>query len=133
MVSDINDNYPVFLHSPYLALVSENTLPSPASRIMTARAVDADSLPFNGLVRYFLKDSGGTNQQAGQGGNGDLFRVNSTSGDIYLLKSLDREKQAEYVLTLQAMDSGESFVSQWFSSKINIYFINRYNIAILII
>ncbi|XP_026686554.1 cadherin-related tumor suppressor-like, partial [Diaphorina citri] len=107
LVSDINDNYPVFLHSPYLALVNENTLPGPSFRIMTVQAHDADSLPFNGLVRYFLKDSGASsgNSQT-QGGTGDLFRVNSTTGDIYLLKSLDREKQAEYLLTLQAMDSG---------------------------
>lgn len=110
LVTDINDNYPVFLHSPYLALVTENT--SPVAPIMRVHAYDADSLPLNGLVRYFLKDNGASMASGSDlsPGQGDLFRVNATTGDIYLLRSLDREKQVEYMLTLQAMDSGEWWV-----------------------
>lgn len=97
-VTDINDNPPTFLDSPYLAYVMENVVP-PASGayVLTVRAHDADSAPHNGQVRYFLKE-----------GDADLFRVNATSGEVVLLRPLDRETQPEYVLTLVAMDTGES-------------------------
>nr|CAD7449819.1 unnamed protein product [Timema bartmani] len=128
-VSDINDNPPVFLDSPYLAYVVENVVPP---SVCTVRAHDADTPPYNGQVsygrhvallragelrqirrsttgrlvtadtslyygqvRYFLKE-----------GDADLFRINASTGEIMLLRSLDREEQAEYLLTLVAMDTG---------------------------
>jgi protocadherin Fat 4 len=47
-------------------------------------------------VRYFIKE-----------GDADLFKINASSGEITLLRALDREAQADYVLTLVAMDTGE--------------------------
>jgi protocadherin Fat 4 len=47
-------------------------------------------------VRYFLKE-----------GDTDLFRINASTGDISLLRPLDRELVAEYTLTLVAMDTGK--------------------------
>jgi Cadherin domain len=60
------------------------------------KAYDADTPPFNNQVRYFLKE-----------GDADLFRINASTGEISLLRALDREQQAEYTLTLVAMDTGE--------------------------
>lgn len=94
-VSDMNDNPPTFLDSPYLAYVMEGVLPSPSGYVLRVRADDADTPPFNGQVRYFLKE-----------GDGDLFRINTFTGDISLLRPLDREQQAEYTLSLVAMDTG---------------------------
>lgn len=95
-VADINDNPPTFLDSPYLAYVMENVVPPPNGYVLTVRAYDADTPPYNGQVRYFIKE-----------GDADLFRINASSGEITLLRALDREAQAEYVLTLVAMDTGE--------------------------
>lgn len=96
-VADINDNPPTFLDSPYLAYVVEGVVPPPAGFVLRVRAFDADSPPFNGQVRYFLKE-----------GDPDLFRIDASTGDITLQRALDREAQAEHILTLVAMDTGES-------------------------
>lgn len=95
-ITDINDNAPTFLDSPYLAYVMENVIPPIGGYVITVRAFDADSPPFNSQVRYFLKE-----------GDADLFRINASSGEISLLRALDRESQDEYQLTLVAMDTGK--------------------------
>jgi len=104
-VMDMNDNPPMFLDSPYLALVMENVVP-PGGYVLTVRAYDADTPPYNGQVRYFLKE-----------GDAGLFRINASTGEISLLRALDREQQAEYIITLQAMDTGKFFfkrkISMW--------------------
>ncbi|XP_023311979.1 cadherin-related tumor suppressor, partial [Anoplophora glabripennis] len=94
-VSDINDNPPTFLDSPYLAYVMENIIPPNGGYVITVEAYDADTPPFNNLVRYFIKE-----------GDTDIFRINASTGDISLLRALDREMQDEYVLNLVAMDTG---------------------------
>ncbi|XP_046802630.1 cadherin-related tumor suppressor isoform X1 [Lucilia cuprina] len=95
VITDINDNPPTFLDSPYLAYVMENVIPPNGGYVLTVQAYDADTPPFNSLVRYFLKE-----------GDTDLFRINASTGEISLLRSLDREAKAEYTLTLVAMDTG---------------------------
>ncbi|KAL0131096.1 hypothetical protein PUN28_002587 [Cardiocondyla obscurior] len=94
-VRDINDNAPVFLDSPYLAHVMENMVPPSGGFVIQVKAYDADTPPYNNQVRYFLKN-----------GDTDLFRINATTGDIMLLRPLDRELVSEYTLTLDAMDTG---------------------------
>ncbi|KAG9437757.1 cadherin-related tumor suppressor isoform X1 [Apis mellifera carnica] len=94
-VLDINDNAPVFLDSPYLAHVMENMVPPGGGFVIQVKAYDADTPPYNDQVRYFLKE-----------GDTDLFRINASTGDIFLLRPLDRESVAEYTLTLVAMDTG---------------------------
>lgn len=94
-IQDINDNPPTFLDSPYLAYVMENIIPPNGGYIITVRAYDADSPPFNNQVRYFIKE-----------GDADLFKINASSGQISLLRTLDREAQDEYTLSLVAMDTG---------------------------
>ena len=94
-VLDMNDNAPTFLHSPYVAYVMEENgeVPSP---IVTVTAHDADSPPFN-KIRYLIKD-----------GDKGLFRINATTGQISVLRSLDRESQSRYEVVVVAMDSGNS-------------------------
>ncbi|XP_055376378.1 cadherin-related tumor suppressor [Condylostylus longicornis] len=95
VITDINDNPPTFLDSPYLAKVMENIIPPNDGYVIKVKAFDADTPPFNNQVRYFLKE-----------GDADLFRINSSTGEIYLQRSLDREMQSEYILTIVAMDTG---------------------------
>ncbi|XP_031340977.1 cadherin-related tumor suppressor [Photinus pyralis] len=94
-VSDINDNPPTFLDSPYLAYVMENVIPPNGGYVITVQAYDADTPPFNSLVKYFIKE-----------GDTDVFRINASTGEISLVRALDREIQAEYTLSLVAMDTG---------------------------
>ncbi|XP_052868798.1 cadherin-related tumor suppressor [Anopheles cruzii] len=94
-ITDINDNPPTFLDSPYLAYIMENVIPPNGGYVITVRAYDADTPPFNSQVRYFLKE-----------GDTDYFKINASTGEISLLRALDRELQAEYILTLVAMDTG---------------------------
>lgn len=69
---------------------------SRAKPLPKVRAYDADTPPYNDQVRYFLKE-----------GDTDLFRINASTGDISLLRPLDRELVPEYTLTLVAMDTGK--------------------------
>lgn len=97
-ILDINDNVPTFLDSPYVAYVMEEAddkLMPAGNSIITVQAHDADSAPFN-KIRYMIKD-----------GDKGLFRINSTSGEISVLRSLDRESQSQYEITVVAMDSGK--------------------------
>lgn len=97
-ITDINDSSPTFLDSPYLAHVMENVVPPNGGYVITVTAFDADTPPFNSQVRYFLKE-----------GDADLFHINASTGEISLLRTLDRELQSEYTLTLVAMDTGKIY------------------------
>lgn len=95
-VLDINDNYPVFPDSPYVVHVLEEYIPDTKEfPVAIVKATDADS-GYNGRLRYYLKDT-------------EFFTVDSVSGQIYLLRSLDREIQSEHLVTVVAMDSGNIF------------------------
>lgn len=126
IVRDINDNPPTFLDSPYFAYVMENTVPPPDGYFLTVRASDADTPQYNGQIRYFLKE-----------GDAGVFRINASTGDISLLRALDRETQSEYLLTLVAMDTGKSlstFLTFFFflpTRHFNIYLSNYYTLLFL--
>ncbi|KAK2725567.1 cadherin-related tumor suppressor-like [Artemia franciscana] len=90
---DVNDNAPIFLNSPYIAYVMENAESLPLS-VVTVQAFDADSYPFN-KVRYLLKD-----------GDSNLFKINTTSGEVTVHKALDREAKQQYQLSVIALDGG---------------------------
>ncbi|GBP49666.1 Cadherin-related tumor suppressor [Eumeta japonica] len=94
-IQDINDNPPIFLDSPYLAYLMENVIPPNDGFVLSVRAYDADSPPFNNQVRYFIKE-----------GDTDLFKINASTGHISLLRTLDRETKDEYTLAIVAMDTG---------------------------
>lgn len=95
-VTDINDNAPLFLDSPYLGFVRENVDDVPAT-VLHVTAYDADSAANNHQVRYLMKD-----------GDKNSFRINATTGEITVHRSLDREKMAEYQFTVIAMDTGSN-------------------------
>ncbi|XP_059369978.1 cadherin-5-like isoform X3 [Carassius carassius] len=95
VVLDINDNSPVF--PPDLSgSISESS--ETGSILMTVNATDADDgSTLNGKIEYKLLN--GT----------DLFYINKERlhnvGEIRLLKnSLDREKQSQYIIAIQAKD-----------------------------
>ncbi|XP_077085394.1 cadherin-5 [Siphateles boraxobius] len=90
VVLDINDNSPIF--PPDLSgSISESSIAG--SKVMTVNATDADDpTTQNGKIEYRLLN--GT----------DLFNINN-EGEIIALKSdLDREKQSQYLIAIQAKD-----------------------------
>lgn len=92
-VLDVNDNDPMFLDSPYIGFVRENMDSLPV-HVLSVSAHDEDSPPFNQLS-YAIRE-----------GDQNLFNMSSTTGEIMVLKRLDREMKSEYVLTVVATDSG---------------------------
>ena len=93
-VKDVNDCSPVFPNSPYVTYIQENAISVPI-HIRTVVATDADTRPYATLT-YALEE-----------GDFEKFSVNSTSGEIEALKTMDRETKDVYLLKITAEDSGE--------------------------
>ncbi|XP_023667319.1 protocadherin-20 isoform X1 [Paramormyrops kingsleyae] len=91
-VEDVNDNVPQFHQILYEVYVSENNVPGVF--LVQVAATDADSLQ-NGKVVYRLRPDVDA-----------LFRINHTTGQLFLMASLDREQQDSHRITVVARDSG---------------------------
>ncbi|XP_012943596.1 protocadherin Fat 4 [Aplysia californica] len=93
-VNPVNEDTPVFTsagaYGPYD--VAEDT--TVGTSIASVSASDGDTGLEHGTVRYSIV-SGDTQQQ---------FAVDESSGDISVVKSLDRETTASYILTVRATD-----------------------------
>ncbi|XP_067995381.1 cadherin-23-like [Melanerpes formicivorus] len=94
-VLDINDNDPVLINLPMNLTLSEN---APVSSFVTrVLARDADQGP-NALLTFDI--TAGNTESA--------FYINSTSGVVYVNRPLDRERVAEYRLTVTVKDNPEN-------------------------
>ncbi|XP_033742322.1 LOW QUALITY PROTEIN: protocadherin Fat 4-like [Pecten maximus] len=90
-VTDINDNAPVFVNSPYKPIVLENAMPP--VRVIIVSAKDDDSAPYNKVSYSFL---GGNDEQ--------IFHINESTGEITCNKLLDRETVMSYQLVVRGKD-----------------------------
>ncbi|XP_061210080.1 protocadherin gamma-A2-like [Neopsephotus bourkii] len=97
-VLDANDNAPVFSQAEYTVRVPENV--PVGSVIVNLTAVDADE-GLNGHVKYSLKKTKDTASQ--------IFQLDSETGALTLVRSLDFEEGYSYELQAQAHDGGELF------------------------
>ncbi|XP_074195663.1 cadherin-23 isoform X2 [Rhinolophus sinicus] len=89
-IVDVNDNNPIFDQPSYQEAIFEDV--PVGTTILRVTATDADSGNF-AVIEYGL-------------GNGEgKFAINPTTGDIYVLSSLDREQKAHYILTALAKDN----------------------------
>lgn len=95
-VIDINDFVPLFDDSPYDAFVQEGMKNGPVP-VITITARDEDSGD-SGQVQYTLRDINSYT---------NMFDSNATSGEIFVVKTLDRETTPLYVLTFVAIDRGK--------------------------
>ncbi|XP_014114745.1 PREDICTED: cadherin-23 [Pseudopodoces humilis] len=94
-VLDINDNDPVLLNLPMNLTLSENAAVS--SFVTRVLARDADQGP-NALLTFDIT----------AGNTENAFYINSTSGVVYVNRPLDRERVAEYRLTITVKDNPEN-------------------------
>ncbi|WAQ95445.1 FAT4-like protein [Mya arenaria] len=89
-ISDINDNNPVFSQNSYTFSVDENAN-SPTVGTVSANDIDQAGT-VNSQVFYSLPNS-------------NRFTINSQTGQITVIGSLDYETQNQYVLIAEASDS----------------------------
>ncbi|XP_064094852.1 fat-like cadherin-related tumor suppressor homolog isoform X3 [Macrobrachium nipponense] len=91
VVTDKNDNAPIFVNTPYYGVISVDAKKNQVVFRVQATDFDADE---NADVRYEL-----------QRGNGELFSVSRTTGEITLKQSLEGLRN-EYELIINAYDGG---------------------------
>ncbi|XP_070537213.1 protocadherin Fat 4-like [Ptychodera flava] len=92
LISDFNDNAPIFDKNSYSFDVLENAEVGTVLEVITA--TDADS-GLNGEILFYVKD----------GGDGK-FRIDLSIGELTLASRLDREERAAYTLTIATRDQG---------------------------
>ena len=88
IVQDENDNAPEFDQDQFTVTVEENN--EPLNIITTLTAVD-DDLGSNGEVKYSLG-----------GDDAKDFKIDSVTGEVKILKSLDREEKDRYEMIVVA-------------------------------
>jgi hypothetical protein len=94
IITDINDCSPIFSQLSYNLSIHENEEYKQA--IIKFHANDADTNE-NSRISYELL----SNEYL------QLFYLNNQSGELYLLRKLDREYQSNYNLTIRAYDHGK--------------------------
>ncbi|KAJ7326875.1 hypothetical protein JRQ81_016634 [Phrynocephalus forsythii] len=90
---DINDETPVFTKAVYEASICENKLPGEV--VLKVGATDKDS-GINSLLHYEILPGPGS----------ELFEINSDTGEITTVISLDRENQEIHTLKVLVQDGG---------------------------
>ena len=97
VVSDVNDEFPVFARDMYEFDVDENQ--PEGTDVGSVFAVDGDVASSNGAVQYSIIDAGSAELLP--------FSVESATGNVHTTTPLDREQRAEYHLQIAAIDHGE--------------------------
>lgn len=93
IIIDENDNAPIFDRDFYSINIAENT--SINTKIFHFHAHDADEEnTLNSQIAYHLN-------------NHSIFSLNPLTGELYLIKQLDREEKSSYELDIIASDHGQ--------------------------
>ncbi|XP_078506878.1 protocadherin gamma-A6-like [Lissotriton helveticus] len=98
LITDENDNPPVFQQMSFHAYIKENI--STGTSIYTAKATDLD-WGGNAKISYSIID-----EQIGVNPLSSYVSINSESGVIYVLQSIDFEEFKEFHIQVKAQDSG---------------------------
>nr|XP_016848532.1 PREDICTED: protocadherin beta-16 isoform X6 [Anolis carolinensis] len=97
-ISDVNDNPPVFEKSFFEMQVQENNIPG--LLIGSVQAVDLDTEQ-NAKLSYSLLPG-----NIGGGPVASYVSINSETGNMYALRSMDYEKIKDFKVTVKTTDSG---------------------------
>ncbi|XP_075131400.1 protocadherin gamma-B1-like isoform X13 [Leptodactylus fuscus] len=97
IVSDANDNFPIFSHEVYKVNVNEN-IPINTT-IIKVNATDRDE-GVNSQISYSFSKTSGNIHHTG------MFSIHPISGDVKTNKPLDFEAVSNYELSIQAKDGG---------------------------
>ncbi|XP_011409268.2 PREDICTED: protocadherin gamma-A4-like, partial [Amphimedon queenslandica] len=93
-VLDVNDNAPMFEKLNYSDSIVENS--TSGTELGVRMQVSDDDSGINAEIRYRISDGEGK----------DDFSIDSVTGIVSVFKSLDRERQQSYTLTITAYDLG---------------------------
>ncbi|KAG8176879.1 hypothetical protein JTE90_007488 [Oedothorax gibbosus] len=106
-VVDVNNNAPNFSNLSYVSHISED---APRGTILIrVSATDHDKSYSNHNIDYKITE----------GNINEVFAIGGTTGEIILMKSLDREKVAEYNLKVVATDRGSPTLNS--STEVHVY------------
>ncbi|KOB78988.1 Cadherin [Operophtera brumata] len=106
-VQDVNDNPPIFEHDSYTANVIESEAIN--AKILEIQAIDKDT-GNNARITYRLVSNS----------SDDFFKVQASSGWVYLAKSLDRETTDKHRMIITATDNGIPPLSATASLVVNV-------------
>ncbi|XP_029439954.1 protocadherin gamma-A11-like [Rhinatrema bivittatum] len=115
LISDVNDNPPVFAQTSYSVYVMENN-PTAAS-IFSVKATDLD-WDQNSRVTYSI-----TNNIADEVPLFSCVAINRENGVIYALRSFDYEQFREFQIQVEAQDGGSPSLSS--NVTITIFILDR--------
>ncbi|GAA52250.1 protocadherin-11 Y-linked [Clonorchis sinensis] len=113
LIQDINDNPPVFTKSHYEFSIPENEQPAHSGCIGVIQARDND-IGQNAHIVYQLMDirdspssgiSNLSNFESHRTWIRSLFTISSKSGQLHLMRKLDREQQTHYIFYVLATDN----------------------------
>ncbi|XP_015266168.1 PREDICTED: protocadherin beta-16-like [Gekko japonicus] len=97
-ISDVNDNAPLFEKSTYEIQIQENNIPG--LLIGLVRADDLDTAQ-NAKVTYSLLPGKVSDQPVSS-----YVSINSETGNLYAIRSVDYEQIKDFQVTVRAVDSG---------------------------
>ncbi|XP_075066030.1 protocadherin gamma-B5-like isoform X8 [Mixophyes fleayi] len=103
IISDVNDNPPMFQKSHYVAYITENNLPG--GSIYTVQATDLDTEE-NGKITYSI-----VNSDMDKFPVFSFLSINPVTGVLYAQRSFDYEDQKEFHIQIIAKDNGLPFLS----------------------
>ncbi|GFS03775.1 protocadherin-11 X-linked, partial [Elysia marginata] len=113
-VLDANDNRPAFDHPSFSADVPEDS--SLGSTVLTLAASDSDA-DQNGRIVFSFSTPTPVKVS-------EYFGINASSGDIYLVKSLDYEKDPHFTFSVTVTDGGTPAKSSEASVEISVQDVN---------
>lgn len=95
IVEDINDNPPVFVQQAYTTTLSEASIIG--TPVIQVRATDSDSEPNRGISYHMFGNHSKSH---------DHFHIDSNTGLISLVRTLDYEQFQQHKVFIRAVDSG---------------------------
>ncbi|XP_069388112.1 protocadherin alpha-5-like isoform X17 [Paralichthys olivaceus] len=116
VISDVNDNSPEFLESPYAYYVAENN--SPGASLFSVRASDRDEGDNSRVLYHILRDGKDHSKL-----NSFNLNINSENGDIMGLKSFDFETVKTFQFHVVASDSGTPSLSS--NVTVNVFILDQ--------
>ncbi|XP_054841659.1 protocadherin beta-16-like isoform X2 [Eublepharis macularius] len=97
-ISDVNDNAPVFEKSIYEMQIRENNIPGLLIGLVHADDLDTEQ---NAKVTYSLLPGKVSDQPVSS-----YVSINSETGNLYAIRSLDYEQIKDFQVSVRAVDSG---------------------------
>uniref|UniRef100_A0ACB8EBJ1 Uncharacterized protein n=1 Tax=Sphaerodactylus townsendi TaxID=933632 RepID=A0ACB8EBJ1_9SAUR len=97
-ISDVNDNAPVFEKSTYEMQLKENNIPGLLIGLVQAKDLDLEQ---NAKVTYSLLPGKVRDQPVSS-----YVSINSETGNLYAIRSLDYEQIKDFQVTVRAVDCG---------------------------